>query len=323
MLFETYRSLVRHFPTQYEGLFGQQISDTSGLWLAVDAQGYPSFLLTSQPTDARADIELRFVGVRFSRECEIATDDSNFAHGTYTIVRLEENDPDLVRLFLRLLEEAFCSNDAPRTNRAIGEQILELANLFRQIENSSKDIVGLWGELQVIIAAPSREDAARCWCQQKNAKYDFVCDDFAVEVKATLKPNREHRFALEQLRPPNGDVPVFIASAQLVQVQGGKAVFELLDEILHEIYDVDLRKAFMNSCIAKGGEDIYKTELRYQFLSRDIGLVYYSAADIPVPLVESTGPISKVKFDVCLDGLPQQVGTARSRLLSLNSNCPK
>lgn len=319
MLFATYTSLIRHFPAQCEGLLGQQISDTSGLWLAVDAQGYPSFLLTSQPTDARSDIELRFVSVRFSRDCEIATDDSNLVQGTYTIVRLEENDPDLVRLFLRLLEEAFCGDNAPRTNRAIGERILELANLFRQVENSSKDVVGLWGELQVIIAAASREDAARCWCQQRNAKYDFVCDGFAVEVKATLKPSREHRFSLEQLRPSGEDLTVFIASAQLVQTQGGKAVFELIDEIIAKIHDADLRKAFLSLCVIKGGEDIYKSTMRFQFLARDVGIAYFAAVDIPVPLVDPVAPLSNVKFDVCLDALPQQVGDRLTRLQNMRN----
>jgi hypothetical protein len=316
MLFETYTGLVRNFPPQREGLFGQGLNDESGLWLAVDAHGYPSFLLAAQPTDARSDIELRFVGVRFSCKCEIVVENGDIVCGTYTIVRLEENDPDIVRLFLRLLEEAFCGDNAPRTNRAIGERILELANLFRQVENSQKDIIGLWGELQVIWAASSREAAARCWCQHQNAKYDFVCDGFAIEVKATLKPNRTHRFSLDQLRP-SSDLTVFIASAQLVQAQGGRAVFELIDDILDSIGGADLRKAFLSSCLIKGGEDIYKSTVRFQFLARDIGIVYFAAADIPVPTVDHAAPISNVKFDVCLGALPEKAGDERARLVNM------
>jgi len=123
MLFEAYTALVQNFPTQCDGLFGQRLDNTAGLWLAVDTQGYPSFLLATEPTDVRSDIELRFVGVRFSRACEIAVEQGGAVRGTYTIVRLEENDPDLVRLFLRLLEEAFCGESAPLTNRAVGDDV--------------------------------------------------------------------------------------------------------------------------------------------------------------------------------------------------------
>lgn len=319
MLFEAYTALVQNFPTQCEGLFGERLDDTAGLWLAVDAQGYPSFLLSTDPTDVRSDIELRFVGVRFSRNCEIAVEHNRSVRGTYTIVRLEENDPDLVRLFLRLLEEAFCGENAPRTNRAVGERILELANLFRQVENSPKDIVGLWGELQVICAAASRDSAVRCWCQHRDAKYDFVCDDFAVEVKATLKASRVHRFSLEQVRPTS-ELAVFIASIQMVQTQSGKAVFELVDEILMGIDDADLRQAFLGACLLKGGEDIYKSGVRFQFLSRGVGIAYFSASDIPVPTVDDVARISNVKFDVCLDALPEYAGDGLARLVNMSGS---
>jgi len=317
VLFKAYLSLARNFPAGCDGLFGERLGGAPDLWLAVDAQGFPSLLLKSQASDARSDIELRFVGVRFSRECEVTTAAGGSARGAYTVVRLEENDPELVRLFLRLMEEAFCGEHSPQSNREIGERILELANLFRQAETSTKDIIGLWGELQVISGAASIEGATRCWCEHKNAKYDFVCDGFALEVKSTLKTRREHRFSLEQLRPPGGDLPVFVASVQVVQAQSGKAIFELIDGILGAIEDKDLRMAFLGLCLTKGGEDIYRNQMRFQFLSRDAGVALYDANDVPVPHVVAGEPISNVKFDVCLDALPHQTGAARSRLLAM------
>lgn len=113
MLFEAYTGLAGRFPSGFEGLYGTQLTPNSGLWLAVDAQLFPSFLLSAVPTDARSDIELRFVSVQFSRECQIAIDDGKTVDGHFTLVRLEENDPDLVRLFLRLIEEAFCHDHTP------------------------------------------------------------------------------------------------------------------------------------------------------------------------------------------------------------------
>ncbi|MCF8467271.1 MAG: PD-(D/E)XK motif protein [Sneathiella sp.] len=317
MLFENYTALAHRFPSGCQSLYGEQIQAGTGLWLAVDEQSFPSLLFSSQPSDVRSDIELRFIGVQFSRECQITADGCGTMAGTYTIVRLEENDPDLVRVFLRLLEETFCGDNAgPQTNREIGEKILELANLFSQLDNSTKDVVGLWGELLIISLAESPETAARCWCLHKNAKYDFVCDGFALEVKTTLRPSRDHRFSLDQLRP-YGELEVYVASIQVVQAHGGKAAFELVDSILANISDAELRKAFLILCLLKGGEDIYKSVLRLQLLSTEAGIAYFSALDIPVPLIETDAPISNVKFDICLDRLPQQDDESRARLVNL------
>jgi hypothetical protein len=316
MLFNDYSELLRGFPAACSGLFGREVRSDIGLWLAVDNQGFPSFLLSMPPTDVRRDIELRFIGVQFSRECQIALSDGSAVGGTFTIIRLEENDPDLVRVFLRLLEEAFCGGDTPRTNRAVADQILELAELFRRVENSTKDLVGLFGELTIIAHCESREHAARCWSLHKNSKYDFVCGEFALEVKATLKARRDHRFSIDQLRPPSA-LDVYIASVQLTQAQGGQTIRDLIERILECLNDSNLRSAFLGLCIVKGGVDLYKSEEKLQLLSRSAGVGFYAAADIPAPIVPTGTSISNVRFDVCLDAIAPQVGEARARLANL------
>lgn len=321
MLFDTYTVLTQRFPPGCQSLYGEEIGVETGLWLAIDAQFFPSILFSSNPSDERSDIELRFIGVQFSRDCQITFDSSKTVAGNFTIVRLSENDPDLVRVFLRLLDETFCVDGHPRNNRDIGEKILELADLFSRIENSEKDIVGLWGELIIIAQAVSLEMAARSWCLHKKAKYDFVSDSFALEVKTTLKPSREHRFSFEQLRP-NGKLAVSVASVQVVRTHGGKAVYELMDHILNEIKDAGMRKAFFNLCLIKGGEDIYKSVLRLQLLSDQDGIACYAAVDIPVPSIDPELPISNVKFDVCLDGIPRQDDLASQKVLGFtNGGC--
>lgn len=317
MLFDAYISLVRKFPAGCASLYGEELPGSSGLWLAVDDRSCPSLLFSSLPTDARNDIDLRFIGVQFSRDCDITIDNGESRSGTFTIVRLEENDPDLVRAFLRLLEETFCDDsNAPYTNRDIGERILELANLFSQLEQSQKDVVGLWGELLVISESDAPEAAAQCWCLDAKAKYDFVCDDFALEVKTTLRPSRVHRFSLDQLRP-HGELEIYIVSIQAVQAHGGVTVSELMDRILATITDAEFRRSFFSLCLIKGGEDIYKSAIKLQLLSGGGGVAYFSASDIPVPFVDAGWPISRVKFDVCLDQLRQQEGASRIRLTNI------
>lgn len=317
MLFEVYTALVGKFPSGCQNLYGEELLGSRGIWLAVDEQAFPLLLFSSQSSDTRSDIALRFIGVQFSRECEIAVDSSNTESGTYTIVRLEENDPDLVRVFLRLLEETFCGKERlPLTNYEIGEHILELANLFSRLEHSATDVVGLWGELLIISQADSPEAAAHCWCLDRKAKYDFVSDDFALEVKTTLRPSRIHRFSLDQLRP-YGKLEIYVASIQVVQAHRGITAADLMDNILEAITDSELRRSFLTVCLLKGGEDIYKSALKLQSLSAQGGIAYFAASDIPVPLVDEEWPITNVKFDVCLDRLQQHDGHGLARFANL------
>lgn len=300
MLFEAYRELIEGLPETCDGLYGAQTPPEGTLWLAIDRQHHPSFLIPAVPGDARSDIELRYIEVRFSRECLIATPGSVTAHGVFTIVRLAESDPDLVRLFLRLIEEAFFAGAAPTTNREVGERILEIANLFRQVEGGKKDLLGLWGELYVIRECTSRANAAKKWLTQRTAKYDFVDVSFALEVKTTLKAQREHRFSLEQLRPI-GDLSVFIASLQLVESRAGKTIGDLVTEILSSLDDAGLRRTFLGLCLVKGGEDIFRSDMRLQPLSRRVNVAYFAASSIAVPIVSPEARISNVTFDVVLD----------------------
>lgn len=319
MLFEIYTRLANHFPSGCSILFGEELASRTGIWIAIDADAYPSLLFSSKPTDTRSDIELRFISVDFARKCEIVVDDEKSASGTYTIVRLEENEPDVVRVFLRLLEETFC-RDEPNAldSREIGDRILQLANLFSQLANSPKDVIGLWGELLIISRAKSPEAAVRCWCLDQKAKYDFVCDNFVLEAKTTLKPSRTHRFSMVQLRP-HGDLELYIASIQVVEAHGGTATTDLMDIILESITDPELRKSFLTACLIKGGEDIYRSPVRLRLLSSQNSIAYFAAEDIPVPHVNDSAPITNVRFDVCLDSLQQQKGPEIDRLANVSN----
>jgi len=83
-------------------------------------------LFAARRADVRNDIELRSVSVRFSRDCVIEAADGAATSGIYTVVRLNENDPDIARMLLRLLEETFQVRTTPYTNTEIAARILEL-----------------------------------------------------------------------------------------------------------------------------------------------------------------------------------------------------
>ncbi len=302
MLFEAYAKLVNDYPEDCDQLFGQSLVDDNSFWLSVDGDSFPSLLFAARREDVRNDIELRSLSVHFSRDCVIKSDNVDAALGIYTVVRLNENDPDVVRMVLRLLEETFKVPKTPYANKEIAARILELADLFKQIGESAGDIVGLWGELHILLRASDLATAVQCWCFNKNAKYDYVTERFALEAKTTKSSRRKHRFSLDQLRP-NGEFRVYVASLAVVELNSGRTAADLIEEVYGKISDDDLRARFLSQCLVKGGRDIYRTTLKLGVFPDSTSLVILDASTVPVPEIPPGSRIDNVRFDVDLTEL--------------------
>ena len=304
MLTDLYHTLCQTVPEEGAALFGLPVFGVNSYWLTIDAQAFPALLLPARADDLRPDITLRAVDTLFSRNCIIDTDTPSPHEGYYSLIRLKESDPAIVRLFLRILEESFCTENPPISNAEIAARVQQIAALFSRIEHDTRDLVGLWGELAVIIQAQNTDAAVRCWSTRKTAKYDFVSEHFVLDVKTTTKPLPQHRFSLDQLRP-SGAFDAYIASLCVIEVQSGQTVAELMETVAARILDHQLRNAFFIQCLTKGGRDIYQSDLALQTYPDNTSLDIFRAEDIPVPQVRSSDPIENIRFDVDLSGIPQ------------------
>ncbi|MCF8880516.1 PD-(D/E)XK motif protein [Hyphobacterium sp. SN044] len=312
MLTDLYPKLCQTIPQDGAALFGLPVGRDYPYWLAVDAQAFPALLLPARANDFRPDITLRAVDALFSRICVIDTDSSEPHEGCYSLVRLKESDPAIVRLFLRILEESFCAKRPPTTNAEIAARVQQVATLFSRVEDNTRDLVGLWGELTLISHAQNTDAAVRCWSSRKTAKYDFVAEHFVLDVKTTTKPVPQHRFSLDQLRP-SGAFDAYIASLCVIEVPSGQTVADLLETVSARISDRDLRSAFLTQCLTKGGRDLYRSNLVLQAYPDNASLNLFRAAEIPVPHVHASDPIENIRFDVDLSEivpLPDQYRTS-------------
>lgn len=301
-LFATYVSLVRDFPGNCEGLFGCPLGDENSVWLSVDERSFPCLLFPARKGDLRGDIELRSLSVRFSRNCEVYGTTLECATGNYTIVQFNEDDPDVIRILLRLLEETFPGFNRLYTNKEIASRITKIADVFRKVDESPGDIIGLWGELYVLSRSKNLSDAVNHWCSHSKAKYDFITSGFALEVKTTVLPRRKHRFGLDQLRPVDG-FRVYVASLITVEVNSGKTISDFIDDIYNKLVDKDMRAFFLAQCIEKAGQGIYRSDLRLSVLSEHTSFSIFDAIDIPAPQVHHSLPVENVRFDVDLSGV--------------------
>lgn len=318
MLFEAYQELASRFPDACQHLFGSKIDDAQGLWLSLDAQGQPYLLFEMSEDDGQPDLKLKSVEVRFACPCDIQLQDGSALNGTYTLVSLANDDQDIIRVFLRLLEEAFLAPGADNSAAAVRDQILAIADLFTRLNDDLKDVVGLWGELHIIRSAQDLNAAAKAWSSSARARYDFMTEGFALEVKTTLKSARQHRFSLEQLRP-NADICVYVASVLLVELPGGEAVCELIDEIYAALDDPESRAQFFRQCLRKGGTDFYGSELQLSTLPDGASVELFDASTLPAPSLESGEPISNVRFDLQLVAQEMLTSEERRRILSFST----
>lgn len=319
MLFETYAKLLGDFPEGCDQLFGEPLGSNGSLWLSVDGDAYPSLLFRSRRDDLRSDIELRSISAWFSRDCVIKASDGQSTSGVYTVVRLNDNDPDIVRVLLRLLEETFPETSAPYANKDIAAHISELANLFKRVASSDTDIVGLWGELYILSQAPNTAHAVRCWCAHKMAKYDFVTRDFVVEAKTTLRSRRKHSFSLDQLRP-NSEFAVYVASLAVVELNSGRTAAEFMDHLYASIDNDELRVSFLKQCVMKGGQDIYRSTLKLGVFPDGTSLATFDASVLPVPQVGQGDPIENVRFELDLSDLDRLPSGDAASVLSFGES---
>lgn len=318
MLLEVYHQLKGRYPNACPHLFGGKIAGVEVLWLSLNAQGHPYLLFEMEADDDLPDLKLKSVEVCFACPCDIQLQDGSSLSGLYTLVSLSNDDPDIIRVFLRLLEEAFLAPGADHSARAVREQILSIADLFTRLDADIKDVLGLWGELHVIRSSQNLRKAVRAWSSSRNARYDFITDGFGLEVKSTVKPSRIHCFSLEQLRP-TADIRVFVASILLVENPGGETVAELIDQVYEALDDPEERSRFFRLCLRKGGADIYASDVRLSLLPKSASVLLFDSSQLPTPSVQTGDPVMNVRFDLNVTALQPLTEDIQERILSFGN----
>lgn len=315
MLYDLYDSLCRTIPKDEDVLIGQRIAYNHPIWLSIDSESNPAVLLPARADDLRPDIKLRSMEILFSRNCTVQAVIGHQPHvGCYSVIRLKENDRDIVRLFTKIVEERFCQDTLSKNNAEIAANFQEVAALFSKIDVSTNDLIGLWGELYLIEQADNLVAMVQAWSLRKTAKYDFVTDHFVLDVKTTLSPSRKHRFSLEQLRP-KGNVQAYVASISVTEVESGRTVGAMVDSISAQIDNFEIRNSFLHQCLMKGGKDIYRSELVLHPYPEEAAIPLFRVEDIPAPEVSNSDPIDNVRFDVDLSSIAPLDNMHRSKVL--------
>lgn len=313
MLYADYLQLLQNYPEGFSGRYGR--TSAAGSLIACDKNGYPVLLFPAHLKKDFRDIELELIEVAFSRHCELLADEQQKVAGVFTLVTLNDNDPDTAKLFLDILEDALFADQETPTNRQIRDTIIGISNIFCKAENTQRDIVGLWGELYVIANSGAPLVAIAAWSSNIEARHDFITERFSLEVKTSRSPDRVHTFSYDQLK--DSDRNVLIISLVISEVPGGQSVSELITLIKDQIDDPLLRTEFLQLCASKGGKNLLQSQLRLAVHPAPRGLLIFKSEDIPMPSIPDGAPISHVRFEVRMEQLTDKALPYRlSRLFS-------
>ncbi len=169
-----------------------------------------------------------------------------------------------------------------------GKAIWQLKSLFEnrlKFDISDSIITGLIGELLIIVASDKPTDAVRFWHSNTDDKFDYSGANFRLEVKSTIGRNRDHHFSSHQI-PGNAPEKTFIASAQIIKVESGMTLSNLLEVMKPNLDISDFNKVKETVFSILGVPEILLS--RYQ-IDLDASLTTLSilpSAQVPRPEAE-------------------------------------
>jgi hypothetical protein len=110
----------------------------------------------------------------------------------------------------------------------LADAITQLSDMFQRLTGAAQEsVVGIIGELAVILCASDSDAAALAWRVDPDERYDFAHGLLRLEVKSSSTRRRVHDFSFEQCDVPVGCKGV-VASIFVEKSSGGLTLEGLL-----------------------------------------------------------------------------------------------
>ena len=261
-------------------------------------EGLPSILIKTKDQES---IVSNYKGanilLRFNENCKIHEDKTS---SMFTILSCRSDDELTIKMFLDI-----CETTIPQlNNEPSAEEIKKITNviieLFKEISDKKRSIIGLWGELFLISSSSNKEKTLQAWHENPTDKYDFFDDNQALEVKCTSKTDRIHKFQHDQLLSEIKDH--YIASIMVSENSNdGLSVLDLYEDIKKNKLPVNLinklKKNFYRVVGSNPKEDLNEFKFDIDYSKKN--LMYYKLKDINT-LVNNDDSVTDISYNVDL-----------------------
>jgi hypothetical protein len=273
--------------------------------LGRDSEGRPAFLISGcKGIEGEAPVELKNLAFNPNAECLLRTATGQ-ERLQLALLRCKTGEEGLQLWFLRLLEVYMGLLGPNPDSQRIVSFVNELVSLFHSLSRPSRGtVVGLWGELALILASRDPAPLVAAWHSDPAEIHDFVAGIYRMEVKTTTLGMREHRFSLEQLLVPDG-TSLVIASVLVQENPAGQSIDELVLAIGQKLHGRPELVTRVHAIVAATlGEDWERSRTVRLALSRGGESIYFiDGSRVPSPGRDLPPEVSHVRFTADISGI--------------------
>jgi hypothetical protein len=271
-------------------------------WARIGVAGQKvTLLLPPEGLKLLAEHELEYISIRPFVEFRVHGDVDGRIE-TAAIVETKSRDAWLVQSFLQLIAMLFDTGIQPSPT-SVQQLLDDLVALFRALTQPPlKSVIGLWGELFIILRSSEPQQLVGAWHVTPLDKFDFTSNHERIEVKTTTGP-RIHNFSHDQLSMPAG-ISVTIASVVLTPDTDGMNCAELAEAILIRLNDVAHKKKFLEQVVRTLGQDWRSQDSeKFDVNQAKLAIKFFDARAIPRVLDPIPPQVSALKYQVDLQGV--------------------
>lgn len=144
-------------------------------------------------------------------------------------------------------------------------------------------IVGLIGELLVILRSTDPETMISAWHEDPNRSFDFSLESERIEVKTTRASSRVHTFRSTQLPGPDAS-STFVASVLLADVEVGTTLEGLTELVLRRLTSRRRRSEFLAKVLQVTNCPVVQIESpQFDVDGSLASIALYRSQDVPTP----------------------------------------
>ena len=260
----------------------------------------PSILFkTTKKINVYSDYLGKNIYLRYDIPCTIK-DGTNDISENYTILSCISEDKEIKKIFLEVCETTFFNISDEPTNDEIKNITESIIDLFKNLSDTKKGYIGLWGELFLIASSNNQLKVLDAWHNHSEDKYDFYNNNEALEVKCTTLGHRKHEFRYHQLISKLEKH--YIASIKTKENNSkGLSVVDLYKKIIKNKMDVSLKDKLNKLYYKIIGNTPEKklNEFKYDYEFAKNNLLYFKVSEIST-LLNNDPSITDIKYTMDL-----------------------
>lgn len=298
---------VRHAAFPERTLVVDGLSTTVAAFAGADATGSWVLALSTLPSSPPpSHVRMAVLAVEFGA-AYILDQRGERTHIRTSVLRCNSEDLDIRQLFATFCASLVAALPDSPSERDVSSAVDKWLGLFWRLQAPARtDVVGLVGELAMIMAAPDAAGWVRAWHGDPTSTVDFVFSNprFEVEVKATQSPQRVHHLSADQAY---GSADRYVASVQVDLRASGIALRDAVASIESRLQYVEDISRFRDILAAECGSQ-YPEFMRERFVPEvsTASLAFFRLDDIPRPDVQLPLPagVRAMSFTSDFTGAP-------------------